>query len=666
MSDANRAYKAAIRLIAKAKKSGAVELALSDRSLQTLPPQIAELSTLRVLSLRGTKISDLSPISGLSELTELEAGAYDKRRTDIGPLSYLINLRRLHVDYASADDLSALASLVKLRSLSLSRASLKRPVNLAGLQNLIELSKLSLTEIRNLDDISPLAALMKLTELDLSYSYVSDLRPLRGLSRLAEAPTGNGLRFGFTTAAMQDAKIREISGIQDNATRAKTLFAYLKDWEPPGEVVGPEPAPEIVPQSFFFLSYASPNRSLIAEMRAFLMWSGVPIWWDQDIPAGATWRAEIAEQLRAARAVITFWTKESVASKAVIEEASTAQAAGRLVHVRLEDATLPYGFGETQYVDLRDWDGTPEHPQIRKLLQALQDKLKAPPGLPERIPAPLEIEVVEGRLRLESTTTGLLTGGAATRAEQGWHALKDYRESFGESFNVGNYAPLPSVLKSFDRALGETYNPTRQIALGMHGQRIIGLAYDADFVVNLPTGAKTELRGFAAAIATLVNRFPDWILYQEEAEASDPAAQKAIAERLSFEEIDAVISAADHADAEVKAEYHDEVVAGTDAGASEIEAKGLVASTGEVARVLLEAGIAEAKSGKAARNFGKQMEDMHQKEFPKLVYYAGGLVLPMLSRMSKPLRRLAVRYPKRLGFVVAALDYLFGPENGAQ
>ena len=285
-----------------------------------------------------------------------------------------------------------------------------------------------------------------------------------------------------------------------------------------------------------------------------------------------------------------------------------------------------------------------------------------PPTLPSRHPAPLEVEIVAGRIVLEARSNGLSSSDAITRAEQGWQALKDYRESFGESFNVGNYAPLPSVLKSFDRALGDGYDPNRQIALGMHGLRIAALANDADFVMNLPTGAETELKGFAAAVATLVNRLPDWILYQQEAEAAEPAATKARQEKSAFEEIDAVISEPGNADADVTAEYHDEAVAGTAVGASEIEAKGLVASTVEVARALLEEGIAEAKSGKAVRRFGQQMEDMHRKELPKLVYYGGGFVLPMLSRMSGPFRRLARRYPQ-MKFVEAALDYLFGSEN---
>jgi hypothetical protein len=105
---------------------------------------------------------------------------------------------------------------------------------------------------------------------------------------------------------------------------------------------------------------------------------GLPVWWDQDIAAGTTWREVITERLGAAQAVVTFWTSASVASDAVKEEASRAQRARKLVHVRLDDSDLPFGFAETQFVDLRDWDGTAAHAQMQKLLTALRDKLWPP------------------------------------------------------------------------------------------------------------------------------------------------------------------------------------------------------------------------------------------------------------------------------------------------
>lgn len=127
-----------------------------------------------------------------------------------------------------------------------------------------------------------------------------------------------------------------------------------------------------------FLSYANADRDRVGALHAFLSEQSLPLWWDQDIPAGATFRDEIADRLISAAAVFVLWTEHSTKSKGVFEEAAKAQSNGKLVHARLDDAPLPYGFAETQYVDLSGWDGTATHPAMRKLLQALRDKLNPP------------------------------------------------------------------------------------------------------------------------------------------------------------------------------------------------------------------------------------------------------------------------------------------------
>ena len=229
-------------------------------------------------------------------------------------------------------------------------------------------------------DLAPLRGLTGLQTLRLDSTQALDLRPLAGLRRLADEPQYHGLTFRDIPATA-DPQIAGIAGIEDAATRAKALFDLLDaGWVPPG---APTPRDDPPPETgstpaFFFLSYASQDRPQIGTLRDFLTGQGLPLWWDQDIPAGADWRRTIATQLNAAKAVVTFWTQESVARKAVAEEASHAQATGRLLHVRLDDAPLPWGFGETQYVDLRGWDGTATHPQMAKLLQALRDRLTPP------------------------------------------------------------------------------------------------------------------------------------------------------------------------------------------------------------------------------------------------------------------------------------------------
>ncbi|MEP5151636.1 TIR domain-containing protein [Planktotalea sp.] len=139
-----------------------------------------------------------------------------------------------------------------------------------------------------------------------------------------------------------------------------------------------QPAQSISSTPFVFLSYASNDRSTVDEIRQLFEQSYISHWWDQDIPTGGIWRDEIANHLNTASAVVTFWTATSVDSQAVIEEASQAQQARKLIPVRLDDSPLPYGFSETQYIDLKDWDGTETDPVFQRLIQTLQDKLDPP------------------------------------------------------------------------------------------------------------------------------------------------------------------------------------------------------------------------------------------------------------------------------------------------
>ncbi len=157
--------------------------------------------------------------------------------------------------------------------------------------------------------------------------------------------------------------------------------------------------------SFVFLSYAHQDREAIAAHYGLLREQALDLWWDQDIQPGDSWRDRIADHLEQATVILTFWTQHSTASKAVTEEAARAQAARKLVHVRLDDAPVPYGFGETQYVDLRDWDGMASHPDYQRLISALRDKLARPTleFASRRVAqsSPIEMVADDGRLTLK-------------------------------------------------------------------------------------------------------------------------------------------------------------------------------------------------------------------------------------------------------------------------
>ena len=187
-SAAEKAYAAAEQLIARAKREGAVVLRLDreeTHALEMLPPDIAELDDLRDLDLDNTKISDLTPLSGLTALTHL--GLHYTPVSDVTPLSGLSALTQLWLDNTQVSD------------------------------------------------VTPLSGLTALTSLGLGGTQVADVRPVLNMPLLAENPSICGLTFENCAAARADARIAEISEIADNSERAQVLFAYLQDgWVPPG------------------------------------------------------------------------------------------------------------------------------------------------------------------------------------------------------------------------------------------------------------------------------------------------------------------------------------------------------------------------------------------------------------------------------------------------
>ncbi|MEQ8305156.1 MAG: toll/interleukin-1 receptor domain-containing protein [Hoeflea sp.] len=140
---------------------------------------------------------------------------------------------------------------------------------------------------------------------------------------------------------------------------------------------GLDPAEEA--KRFIFLSHARADRPRATAVRKLLLEQGFEVWWDDDISGGDGWRDRIAEGLDKAAVVLTLWSEHSVGRDAVREEAAKAQRNRKLVHARLDRADLPYGFGETHYIDMQSWDGTASHEAWRKLAQSLRDKI-TPPG----------------------------------------------------------------------------------------------------------------------------------------------------------------------------------------------------------------------------------------------------------------------------------------------
>lgn len=274
MGKAEEAYEEARRRIAEAKREGAERLDLSLEGLERIPEEIGELTDLRELSLPGTDVDDLSAISGMNWLTEL--GLYRARVTDLSQISGLTGLTDLDLSMTGVTNLSAISEFKKLTTLLLHRT---KATNISAIAGLVNLTYLELSGA-NVTDVTPISGLTALNYLGLSGTLVTDLTPLNPLKRLktldlsgtpvaqvftiaqlgeledldlsftaagvsslrdltttkrlldhtahdVELPWFTGLSFRDCAATREDARVRQISEINDPLERARALFEYL-------------------------------------------------------------------------------------------------------------------------------------------------------------------------------------------------------------------------------------------------------------------------------------------------------------------------------------------------------------------------------------------------------------------------------------------------------
>ncbi len=137
-----------------------------------------DLADITDLDLRGKELEDISALGILENLTSLTLS--DNRISDITPLSGLTNLEMLDLSRNSLEDISALGNLTNLTALGLSDNKIS---NVAPLTALSSLKSLYLAG-NEISDISPLAKMSGLETLSLRKNRIENITPLTKMSRL--------------------------------------------------------------------------------------------------------------------------------------------------------------------------------------------------------------------------------------------------------------------------------------------------------------------------------------------------------------------------------------------------------------------------------------------------------------------------------------------------
>ena len=120
-------------------------------------------------------------------------------------------------------------------------------------------------------------------------------------------------------------------------------------------VLAAMPAKPELRQADVFLSYSSKDGALIERLADQLEGKRISVWYDRGLIAGQPFREVLQQRIETTKAVVVFWTENSIGQKWVRAEASLADRYNKLICVRdpkLQSTRIPLPFGEYQTAEL--------------------------------------------------------------------------------------------------------------------------------------------------------------------------------------------------------------------------------------------------------------------------------------------------------------------------
>lgn len=194
-----------------------------------------------------------------------------------------------------------------------------------------------------------------------------------------------------------------------------------------------------------FLSYAREDAGRVAQLAAALERQGHQVWWDRHLTCGQEFADAIELALESADVVVACWTRHSVHSDWVRDEAAVGRDKGRLLPLSLDGSLPPLGFRQYHTIDLSSWNGRAKNSALDLLKPAiagLMDGTARPgPAPPARMPGS------KARLHPGKWLVGagaallLLTGGTLL-----YPLLRDGADSIEPKVAVGQFALASSGL----------------------------------------------------------------------------------------------------------------------------------------------------------------------------------------------------------------------------
>ena len=124
-----------------------------------------------------------------------------------------------------------------------------------------------------------------------------------------------------------------------------------------------------------FISYARSDREKVEKIAKALSQAGLHVWWDPQIKTGAGFRNEITDALTNTRSVLVVWSRNSVGSRFVCDEADEGAARGILYPALMDNVDIPLGFRQIQTADLTHWRGNLNDPALNAFVQTVASNI---------------------------------------------------------------------------------------------------------------------------------------------------------------------------------------------------------------------------------------------------------------------------------------------------
>lgn len=163
-----------------------------------------------------------------------------------------------------------------------------------------------------------------------------------------------------------------------------------------------------------FLSYAREDRACAERLARVLEAAGHQVWWDRRLDGGEEYSAEIEAALDKSDVVVVAWSKASVTSRWVRDEAAAGGDKGRLVPVSIDGSHPPMGFRQFHTIDLAGWKAAKRDPRTAELLRSVAGRLQGrKEPAPESPAEPRRFQHILGRPLLVAAAVILLLAAAS-------------------------------------------------------------------------------------------------------------------------------------------------------------------------------------------------------------------------------------------------------------